>query len=85
MALTLVATGPSIGLEAENASICRCGRLAGGLGSHLLAEKVEAIGMAEVLPGVEHLEEAIEEPRWRWSVPCSHYLCPSRPRLENQP
>lgn len=32
--------------------------LAGALASYLLTEKPEGVGMAEVLPGVEHLEEA---------------------------
>lgn len=43
---------------------CRCSlsvHVAGGLGSHLLTEEPETVGMAEGLPGVEDLEEGMGE------------------------
>lgn len=49
-------------------------------GSYLLTEQPEAVGMAEVLPGVENLEEGMGERGWAWR-PCPP---PSRPISSSQ-
>lgn len=50
-----------------------------GRGAHLLTEEPEAVGVAEVLPGVEHLDGGTGDREWPgWSHAS---LAPTPPRL----
>lgn len=59
-------------------SVSGGGRLVREPGSHLLAEKAETVGMAEVLPGVEHLRARREELGSCQAVSWPADLCPPR-------